>query len=314
MNETQGTKAGLVNGIRTVASRMRANMRRVRQTISNRKPRAERYTDPLRPGQRPQDILAVLILTVGIAVLAFDIPAYPWIRSLPSEYWVTFNAFTDLGKAHWILWSSGLICLFLLAQDAERFIFRLRMAVGVVFTYAGFIFYSVAVTGIIAIVFKWSLGRARPKLYEELGPVYFDFMALDSDFTSFPSGHSTTIGALAAALALIFPSYRWLIIVAAFWIAFSRVMVGAHFPSDVIAGTMLGATFTYFTARALARRRIGFSFTLDGHLVPIISARSARLCARTLWNVLTGRRNASRLTSRGPAPQSGQLNPVQQEI
>jgi membrane-associated phospholipid phosphatase len=279
---------------RTLA-RMRGNTRRAAILFAGRKERAYHKLKPLPPGQRPQDILAILLLTVGIAVVVADVPTYPWLRSLPGEYRSAFRAFTDFGKADWILLSTGLTCLALLALDAGRFAFRLRMAIGAIFTYAAFIFYVVTATGLLAIVFKWSLGRARPKLYEQVGPVRFDFLAFDGTYTSFPSGHSTTVAALATALAFVFPSYRWLIIVAAFWLAFSRVMVGAHYPSDVIAGTLLGVTFTFFTVRAMARRRIGFHLSASGKIVPNMTPISAMACLRAVWQVVRGQRGADRV-------------------
>ncbi len=274
---------------------MRGNTRRAAMLFSGRKDRSRHNREPLAPGQRPQDILAVLLLTVGVAVVVFDIPTYPWLRSLPGEYRSAFRAFTDFGKADWILVSTGLTCLALLATDAGRYAFRLRMAIGAIFTYATFIFFSVAATGLLAIAFKWSLGRARPKLYEQVGPVRFDFLAFDGTYTSFPSGHSTTVAALATALAFIFPAYRWLIVVAGFWLAFSRVMVGAHYPSDVIAGTLLGMTFTFFTVRTMARRRVGFHLSPSGRIEPNMNSLSASVCVRTVWQVIRGQRGAARV-------------------
>lgn len=281
--------------MKRILERMRGNARRAMILYSNRKERGEAQRRSLPPGQRPQDILAVLLLTVGVAVVAFDAPTYPWLNSLPYEYRTAFRSFTDLGKADWILVSTGVPCLFLLALDGGRYAFRIRMAIGAVFTYAAFIFYSVATSGIVVLVLKWGLGRARPKLYEQVGPVHFDFLALNGKYTSFPSGHSTTVAALATALYFIFPAYRWLIVVSAFWLAFSRVMAGAHYPSDVIAGTLLGITFTFFTVRAMARRRIGFHISENGNILPNMTFSSAKTSARAVWQVLRGQRGAERI-------------------
>lgn len=301
----------LLPAARDIPSRMKRNLVRVGDLLSGRRVRARRAEHkPLRPGRRPQDIVAFALLTVGLAIVLLDIPSTPWLRSLPPQYRNTFSALTDIGKSDWILISTGVICLALLTLEARRLRFRLRMGVAAAWTYLGFLFYTVAASGLLAIVLKWCFGRARPKLYEELGPVAFEPFIFHGAHTSFPSGHSTTVGALAMALALIFPAWRWLIGVVAFWAAFSRIMVGAHYPSDVIAGTLLGVTFTYFSARYLARRRLGFHFTEAGSIRPIMGPVSAGACLRAFGSVL---RRRSGLVAGAQSAAAGRVDTAKDE-
>jgi MFS family permease len=70
---------------------------------------------------------------------------------------------------------------------------------------------------------------------------------------SFPSGHMAITAALAVAVALAFPRLRvalWGYIAA---VAFTRVMFGAHFPLDVVAGTALGTASALLIALAFQR-------------------------------------------------------------
>ena len=80
------------------------------------------------------------------------------------------------------------------------------------------------------------VGRARP--YETMANVHL-LVDKTTDF-SFPSDHATVAGAVA--VGLLFTNRRWGIIAStlAILMAFTRVYVGAHYPSDVVAGLALG--------------------------------------------------------------------------
>jgi undecaprenyl-diphosphatase len=62
---------------------------------------------------------------------------------------------------------------------------------------------------------------------------------------SFPSGHTATSIAGALALARVWPSARWLLGGLAALIAVSRVYVGVHYPSDILAGAVLGVALAW---------------------------------------------------------------------
>ena len=66
---------------------------------------------------------------------------------------------------------------------------------------------------------------------------------------SFPSGHSSTSFMLAASLSLQYP--KWYVIVPSFvyagTVAYSRMDLGVHYPSDVLAGTIIGGGTAYIT-------------------------------------------------------------------
>ncbi len=58
---------------------------------------------------------------------------------------------------------------------------------------------------------------------------------------SFPSGHSATAVVGAVSLARVWPQARWALAILGALIAYSRIYVGVHYPTDVLAGLLLGA-------------------------------------------------------------------------
>lgn len=84
---------------------------------------------------------------------------------------------------------------------------------------------------------------------------------------SFPSDHAVMAGAVAAGLWLTLRRLGVLAAVAALLMAFTRVYVGAHYPWDVVAGLVVGASVALLGWYALSRVLVpmtGFLRSLPG--------------------------------------------------
>jgi membrane-associated phospholipid phosphatase len=120
------------------------------------------------------------------------------------------------------------------------------------------LFAAVALSGIAVDVLKVIVGRPRPKLLFASGAYEFSWIGLGADHWSFPSGHAATAAALAAALWCLWPRPLLLYAIAAALVAASRVVVGAHYLSDVVMGAFIGIVVTRAVAAAFARGRLPF--------------------------------------------------------
>lgn len=103
---------------------------------------------------------------------------------------------------------------------------------------------AISVSMSTATILKYAVHRTRP--YD----AYPDIQRLSSDFTpSFPSGHTTSAFCTATSLSLMYP--KWYVIVPAYsWataIGYSRLHLGMHYPSDVLAGAIIGSGIAFIS-------------------------------------------------------------------
>ena len=75
---------------------------------------------------------------------------------------------------------------------------------------------------------------------------------------SFPSKHASVVFSFASAVALTVWRWYWalLALAVAALVAWSRVYLGLHFPSDVLAGALVGFTSAWLTCRLVFRHSI----------------------------------------------------------
>ncbi len=128
--------------------------------------------------------------------------------------------------------------------------------------------------GIVTPIIKDVTGRARPNTNE--GTWKFHGFSTNNPRNSFPSGHATN--AFAAATAISAHSDGWLVPTIAYTlatgVAFSRVNDRAHFPSDVLAGALIG--------QAVARGIVAHH-KVRLHVAPLVTPKATGVILSASW-------------------------------
>lgn len=99
---------------------------------------------------------------------------------------------------------------------------------------------ALLLVGILVNVMKFIVGRKRPHVSENFYPLNFDSFNLDSHWHSLPSGHAQVLFTVATIAILIWPKKKYLFLILAIFLTFTRVTIHQHFLSDIITGATIG--------------------------------------------------------------------------
>lgn len=184
----------------------------------------------------PLILLTVLVATDFGPLLSFDVEVTEsWSGAVADTGWADFFRVVAVVGAPWVVRVALLGVAMSLALRR-----RIRPALWTLTV--------VLVTGPAWALLKWLMHRQRPDLLEQIGG------------WSFPSGHAAEIAAgMAVLMTLTIRDVRralvrrllvgvWLAI--AVLVGLDRIFVGAHYPSDVLGGWLLGALVVFATSAA----------------------------------------------------------------
>ena len=150
------------------------------------------------------------------------------VNRWPAPRWIRLWALCATRGGDGWLWY-GMAGVILLFGDAMRF-----RAVGAAALAA-------ALGIVIFLNLKKATGRRRPCTFEP----HCWATLLPPDQFSFPSGHTITAFAVALSLSRWNPDLAVGLLFCAISIAVSRILLGMHFLSDVLAGAAIGAVLAY---------------------------------------------------------------------
>ena len=198
------------------------------------------------PSRRTWALLAAVLAAWVLALVLIDTPVARWsIENSPFKFLISTLAVSD-SFGHGVGVALSAISVWVLDPASRKQVpWVLAGAWG---------------AGLAANVVKFTVGRIRPRAWLEqadhhtqgVWDTFVDWMPLGeggSGLQSFPSAHTATAFGLAVMLSRLYPAGRRWFYVLALLVAVQRVTSHAHFPSDVVAGGLLGWVVAGFVAR-----------------------------------------------------------------
>lgn len=115
------------------------------------------------------------------------------------------------------------------------------------FYYYSFLILAVILSrGILTELIRMFYQRPRPFSFLNFQP-----LINSTNAGSFPSGHAAFYFALASCVFLVNKKWGQYFLIAAVLIGLARVFAGAHWPSDIVAGTVIGVLSVWAVGRLL---------------------------------------------------------------
>jgi membrane-associated phospholipid phosphatase len=222
------------------------------------------------------------LVTFLLVMFICDAAAINVVGHLPHFVPWAFDQITDFGKSGWFLWPLGILFLMMAALPAVSHM--AQSVLTALMVRIGFLFLAISLPGLFVNMVKHIVGRARPGVGGSIDPFLFNPFSWPAAYASLPSGHAATAFSVLVAFGTLWPRARAILWIYALAIGASRVAVTAHYPSDVLAGAVVGAAGALMVRRYFALRRLGFSVTPDGavRVYPGPSLKRIKSVARAL--------------------------------
>lgn len=220
-------------------------------------------------------LVAASVVIVGL-MFAFDTYEIGLMPPRGTPWLWPVRIVTNFGKSEYVLIALGiLLALILLIAPRLRGIAHATL-VGFG-TRVQYIFLAVLVPVMVGELLKGVIGRGRPFVDGHANAFNFSHFSFAEAYASFPSGHATTSGALAFAVAAVWPRWRTLMIGYVVVILASRLVLLAHHPSDVIGGVIVGVLGAMIVRYWFAARSLAFTIRSDGAIDALPGPSVARL-------------------------------------
>ncbi|WP_181183419.1 MULTISPECIES: phosphatase PAP2 family protein [unclassified Mesorhizobium] len=225
----------------------------------------------VRPARYPRILWVVWLLAWAMLTTAVFLRLDTGAGEMRGEWWPGFvrltDFFTQFGLGGWYLIPAALCLVAANLTDWRGLSRDGRMLVYNWTCFAFLVLCAVGLSGLAVNLVKYGIGRARPLYFDSYGVLSLHPFAMDARFAGFPSGHATTMGAVFGVLLLLFPRRWYIALIVTACIASTRVFVGAHYPSDTVAGFGLGLAFA--VASGLVFARLGFIFRQTQAKLPV---------------------------------------------
>jgi len=269
MSVASGFKPAAADGAAARLHWMRANA--VQFLALFRRPPRNKVTPAWRTPARVAVCTLAAIAVIAETMVFADAPIIRLALRLPEGVIVAFDWMTDFGKSVRFLVPIAVMLAAITALASPALTSVSQRVLAAIAVRLGFLFVAIALPGLVFTIVKRLIGRARPLVGGSLDPFLHHppGWGWSVEYASLPSGHSTDAAAIATAIGALWPRMRPLMWTYAALIALSRVVLIAHFPSDVIAGVIVGAAGALLVRDWFAARGLAFTLAPDGAVRPM---------------------------------------------